>query len=172
MKRILALFFIGVFLIGTAGCGYKWKAKFIRKRHGAVAQEQPVLVLESNEKAVYPAAVRYQEHFAYWKAWHSDLLASLGEIRKRDLRYLNGTIGELRSMADILGNTPPAGHLREIVGELTKLEEKWTSTSEAFWHPSTSARSRLEQLRREIDRAYHYSKVRTWIPEEKTAGTH
>jgi hypothetical protein len=43
---------------------------------------------------MFPPSVRYQEHFAYWKSWHSELLASLGQIKKRDERYLSGAIEE------------------------------------------------------------------------------
>ncbi|MBI3332800.1 MAG: hypothetical protein HYZ93_01765 [Candidatus Omnitrophica bacterium] len=144
----------------TAGCGPQWKKKFVRKRKN-VEGPQAVLVLEPDVRATHPPAVRYQEHFAYWKSWHSELLNSYGENRKRDLRHLVGMISELRAMAEVASG-PPAEHLRRILVELGDLEDSW-ERSQGGWPPSANIRVRLERLEREIDKELHYSKVKKWI---------
>lgn len=153
-------------LLATTGCSPEWKRKFIRKGK-EVKTDQPVLVLQADQQAMYPPEVRYQEHFAYWKSWHSDLLASLGEIRKRDLRTLDGVIGELRAMATVLSG-PPSEHLRKILVELGDLRERWQNAPGSDSSPA-QARSRLEQIQREIDKSLHYSKVKEWVGKPGTS---
>jgi len=123
------------------------------------------MVLEPNDQAMYAASIRYQEHYAYWKSWHSELLGSYGQMRRRDLRNLSGVISELRSMEDILTG-PPADHLRGILQEISAMEEKWRREPDT-WTPPSAFHSRLEQLMREIDRSFYYKKVKGWIPESK-----
>ena len=103
VTRLMALGLICCLL--AAGCSREWRQKFMRKKKN-ISAPQAVLVLQSNVQATHPPEVRYQEHFAYWKSWHSDLIDSLGQIRKRDLVYLNGCIGELRSLAQLLSGPP------------------------------------------------------------------
>ena len=141
------------------GCGPQWKRKFIRKGK-VVSAPQPILELQSDVQATYPPAVRYQAHFAYWKSWHSELLSSLGQSRKRDLRYLSGVIGELRAQVELLTG-PPAERLQGILSELTQFEREW---QEAPADIPASTRTRLEQLQRQIDREFHYAEVKQWIP--------
>jgi hypothetical protein len=112
-------------------------------------------------ESTVPPALRYQEHFTYWKFWHSELLIWLGQTRKRDLRYLDGTIGELKAMRSLLSG-PPVDQLQSIVNELTDLEGSWGSAPEGM-ALSSATRSRLKQLERQIDREFHPSKMRTWI---------
>ena len=143
------------------GCSTEWRRKFIRRRKTATPA-QPVLLLQSDVQATGAPDVRYREHFAYWKSWHSELLLSLGESRKRDLSYLNGTIGELLAMAQLLSG-PPGERMKSILNELNDLQESRSHTHGA-WQPTPAARACLEQLKREIDKNLHFSKVKEWIP--------
>ncbi len=161
LRRFFLLSLIGLLVLETSGCGPQWKRKFVRKKK-QVTVEQPVLVLQSEMEATQPPEVRYQAHFVYWKSWHTELIDYLGEVRKRDLRYLNGTIGELRAMAELISG-PPADRLRKILTELSEMEEAWNKAP-ASSKPSATDRTRLEKLRREIDKNLHYSKVKQWIP--------
>lgn len=163
LKRLLALGLVCCFLV--SGCSQEWRRKFMRKRKN-VSPPQAVLVLQSDVQATHPPEVRYQEHFAYWKSWHSELINSLGQIRKRDMAYLNGCIGELRSLAQLLSG-PPAERLRKILEELGDLQQKWEAQPSTGYATST-VRSRLDQLQREINRDFYYSKVKKWIPSGST----
>ncbi len=158
VRPLVALFLVFC-LFSSAGCGRK--VQLLRKRKSK-APAQPIMVLEPNDQAMYAAGVRYQEHFSYWKSWHSELLGSYGQMRRRDLRNLTGVISELRSMEDILTG-PPADHLRGILQEITAMNEKWRQKPDT-WTPPTAQRSRLEQLMREIDRNFYYKKVKAWVP--------
>lgn len=152
-----------LFAVSLTGCGPHWKQKFIRKGK-PVQTQQPILTLQSDIQATDPPEVRYQEHFAYWKSWHSELLDSLGQIRKRDLRYFSGMISELQSMAQLLSG-PPADRLGEILVELHKLEKDW-SESNPTGSPPPAVRTRLAQIEREIDKNFHPSKVKDSISKQ------
>ena len=171
-KALLLIAAIGLLSQGTSGCSPEWKRKFIRKKKD-VKEVQPILVLHSGSEALFPPAARYQERYAYWKSWHIDLLTSLGQIKKRDLRNLSGVIGELRSMQALLDG-PPSQRLQQILVELQDLEQSWDRMPSATWHTSSVARSRLEQLQREISKELYYSRVKDHIvqdaPEPKKAG--
>ena len=148
----------------VAGCGHEWRKKFVRKRKKEVETPQAILTLQPDYKAMYPTADRYREHFAFWKSWHSELLSSLGQIQKRDVRYLNGVIGELRTMVSLLTGGP-AQRMREILVELQEMEDKWSSAP-STWSIPTSQRTTLEQLQREIDKAFYYSRVKEFLVKD------
>ena len=162
-KIAVGLVFILLISVFETGCGPTWRDKFIRKDKRGAKTDQPVLTLESDEKALFPPAIRYQQHFAYWKSWHSELLDSLGQTRKRDIRYLAGAIGELRGMAEVLSG-PPSDRLRALLEELNNFQAEWERNPAVSIPVQT--RIRLEWLQREIDRKLHYSKVKTWIIEK------
>ena len=160
----LCLLFSMSCLLVEAGCSPEWKKKFIRKSKNA-KPPQPVFALESNFQSAFPPDVLYREHFAYWKSWHTELLASLGQSRKRDVRYLSGAVSELRSMVGLLSG-PPADHLKAILEDLGGLETQWARAPEPWFVPSVT-RSRLERIRRQIDKQFSYSKVKSAIPTKQ-----
>ncbi len=169
--RIVAVFLsVAVVLAGSSGCSPEWRRKFVRKR-AKPETRQAILTLQPDSEAVGPASVRYRERFAYWKSLHTDLLDSLGVSRKRDIRYLDGVIGELGSMSGILTEGPPAQRLRQILAELNRLKAAWNARV-GDWTPRSSERTRLEQLRREVDNNFSYAKVKKWIPEQKPQPSH
>lgn len=149
-------------VFSLAGCSEAWKRKFVRKRKN-VQPPQAILVLQPDYLAVMPAADRYREHFAFWKSWHSGLLDSLGELKKRDLANLNGAIGELRSLQALLTGEP-ADRLKGILVGLDEMEERWSRSPTAA-HPAAD-RSTLEKIQREVNRNFHYSNIKqTVVPE-------
>lgn len=148
----------------VTGCSPKWRAKFIRKKKGAAAVSQPILVLQPDYKALLPAADRYREHFAYWKSWHTGLLDSLGQIRKRDIAQLNGVIGELQAMQALLAG-PPADRLLEVLADLRELQDQ-LGAAPVTWQIPSATRSRLEQLYREIGKQYYYARVKDALVSE------
>lgn len=157
-RLVVTCFLLTAFCLLTSGCNSSWRKKFIRKRKKEAAAPQAFLVLQPDHKAVFPPDVRYRQHYAFWKSWHSELLGSLGQIHKRDIRTMDGVIGELRAMqADLSG--PPAERLKEILVELSNLQDEWESSPGNAPVPA-SHRTRLEQLQREISKKFHYSEVK------------
>lgn len=148
----------------SAGCSPKWRQKFIRKNKGTAQTPQPILVLQPDQKSLLPAADRYREHFAFWKSWHSGLLDSFGQVRKRDVAQLNGAVGELQSMISLLAGAP-ADRLREILMELREYQAQLNRTAPTGQMPAAT-RTRLEQLFREISKKYHYAHVKDALARE------
>ena len=162
MKRLLALVLAAAMAGSLAGCSSQWRNKFIRKSKNP-RTAQAFLVLQPDQLAVMPAADRYREHFAFWKSWHSQLLDSFGELKKRDMVNLNGAIGELRSMKALITGKP-ADRLKEILTQMDEMEERW-SIAPTPSHP-TGDRTSLERIQREVGKKYHYSNIKqTVIPE-------
>ena len=157
-RRLLASLLCFSICLSMVGCSREWRKKFVRKQKKETAEPQPILTLQPDYKAMYPAADRYREHFAFWKSWHSELLSSLNQIHKRDLRYLSGTIGELRAMQSLLTGEP-ARRMTEILAKLQEMEDKWNKAP-STWSIPTSDRTELQRLQREIDKAFYYSKVK------------
>ena len=62
-------------------------------------------------------------------------------------------------MAELLSG-PQADRLKEILNELGEIQSRWARSS-GPWHVSTATRSRLERLQREVDKKFHYSKIKT-----------
>lgn len=161
LKPFLAFLLI-LSVSAVSGCSPEWKKKFVRKSKKPQVT-QPILVLQPDYKAVMPAKDRYREHFAYWKAWHSELLGSFGQLKRRDVANLSGAAGELGAM-QVLLTGEPADRLKEIVGELGRMKEQWDASPTAS-HPSTD-RSTLERVGREVNKRFHYSNIQeTVVPE-------
>lgn len=160
LRRLIALCLLVCFLGAACGCSHEWKKKFVRKRKD-VTPPKAVLALEPDHKAMYPAAVRYREHYAFWKSWHSELLASLGQMRKRDLRYLDGTIGEVGSLQALLTG-PQAEQLGAVLKDLRKISDRWQQSA-GPWSVSTRDRMTLERLERKIQGSFQYGDVKAAI---------
>ncbi len=157
-RRVFSSLLIGWLLFGMVGCGPQWKKKFVRKRAKEAPIAQPILELQPDMKAVLPAADRYREHYAFWKSWHSELLLSLGQIQKRDQRYLAGSLNELRAMQALLTGEP-SDKMKIILLEMSEIQQQFTNASPA-WHPSSSIRTQLERIERQVNREFQYSKVK------------
>ena len=165
--RFAALAVIAALALGGSGCSREWKKKFVRNK-SKPKTIQPILTLEADAQATYPSSIRYQEHFAYWKSWHSELLASFGQIRKRDERYLGGAIGELSAMRELLTGEPQA-QLGEVLARLNAMQEIWAQKPES-WKPPVSDRSTLERIQRQVNKGFYYSKIKQSMvrdPEKK-----
>lgn len=158
-----AVALLGILCLLTQGCSPEWKRKFVREKKD-LEGPQPILVLHSGEQALHPPRARYREHFALWKSWQTDLIASLGQIRKRDLRYLEGAVAELESMHAVLTPGGSADRLQGIVAELSQLHDAWQERQGYPWQVPTREKLRLEQLMRQINREYHYANVLESIP--------
>ncbi len=165
-SNLLALIALVLLLsISLTGCSRAWKTKFIRKRKKETGPPPAILVLQPDYKAIYPPAVRYREHYAFWKSWHSELLISLGQIHKRDVSYLNGVIGELRSMQALLSG-PSAQRMHDILVELSDMQDQW-ERAPATWQMPASDRTRLERFQREISKKFNYSDVKEELVQDR-----
>lgn len=150
-------------LVATTGCETV-KRKFVRKPKG-VRPPEPIFALEQDYRPEFPPEIRYQAHFAYWKAAHDDLLEGLsGATRMRRERAVRQAIKELKAMQALVTG-PPADGLGQAIEEMERLARQLESPAMAA--PRLSVlRSSIESLRRRIDKAYDLHRVRASLKSE------
>ena len=158
--RWVSVGLIAVMVTGAAGCE-SMKRKFTRKRT-AVAGPEPIFALEKEYRPEFSPEIRYQAHFAYWKAAHSDLLEGLGEVTQaRRMHATREAIKELRAMQALVEG-PPVSGLGALIDEMVALQG-------VLGDPSLNAsrlslmRTQVESLRRRIDRDYAFHKIKAHL---------
>lgn len=155
-----------VMMAGAAGCE-SMKRKFTRKP-GVQQGPEPIFALEQEYRPEFSPEVRYQAHFAYWKAAHGDLLEGLGQVtRARRLHAVREALKELRAMQALLEGPPVTG-LGRLIDELAALEGPLADPTLdaprlAFLHAT------VESLRRRIDRGYDYRKMKSSLKPDMPA---
>lgn len=157
---------IVVLLAGTTGCE-AMKRKFTRKPKTTQGPE-PIFTLDEEYHPEFPPDVRYQAHFAYWKAAHDDLLEDLGQAtRLRRERATRQAIKELRAMQALLEG-PPADGLGQLIVEMERLADRLNDP--VLDAPRLSVmRSSIESLRRRIDSGYDFHRIKSHLKSEAPA---
>ncbi len=155
-----------VLLAGTTGCETV-KRKFTRKPKTTQGPE-PIFTLDEEYRPEFPPDVRYQAHFAYWKAAHDDLLEGLGQAtRLRRERATRQAIKELRAMQALLQG-PPADGLGRFIAEMERLAQRLDDP--VLDAPRLSVmRSSIESLYRRIDSGYDFHRVKAHLKSEAPA---
>lgn len=150
-------------LAGATGCETV-RRKFTRKRK-KIEKVEPIFALEQVYRPEHPPEVRYQAHFAYWKAAHDDLLDNLDQAtQSRRMRAARQAVKELRAMQALLEG-PPAEGLRYFVREMETIEHQVANP--ALGPPRLAVmRSTIESLRRRIDKGYDYHKVKAHLKSD------
>ncbi|MBI4313251.1 MAG: hypothetical protein HY594_00390 [Candidatus Omnitrophica bacterium] len=158
-RRFFAALLVAPLVLSVVGCD-SVKRKFVRKRK-TVQGPEAIFTLEKEYRPEFSPEVRYQAHFAYWKAAHDDLLEDLrqGATRARRMRAVNQSIKELRSMQELLEGSPVSG-LEEMIGLMEKAKTRLDDPT-VDGSRTTVVRSQLEMLRRRIDKRFDYHKVKS-----------
>ena len=119
-KRWVPLLACGVLVVAMTGCAMipTIQRKFTRKKK---YQGPPAVAVTTRTYDEHLAPEeRYQRHFALWNFWHDEILEGLGEGRKKAIRAVEESIGELQVLQSLL--TPPkAGQLAAHIAQLERL---------------------------------------------------
>ncbi len=164
--RWMSVGLVVAMVVGVAGCE-SMKRKFTRKPRVQQGPE-PIFALEREYRPEFSPEVRYQAHFAYWKAAHGDLLEGLGQVtRARRMHAVREALKELRAMQALLEGPPVTG-LGRLIDELAALEgplddPTLDASRLAFLHAT------VESLRRRIDRGYAYHKMKPSLKPDMPA---
>ena len=150
---------------GLAGCEVV-RRKFIRNNKPKATE--PIFALEQEYRPEFPPEVRYQAHFAYWKAAHEDLIEDLDRATVARRTYAAGqATKELQTMQALLDSPSREGLgklLEELTGMQGRLANPLLSTGQI-----AILRNRLESLYRRIDKGYDYHRIKAHLKSDAPA---
>ena len=121
MRKLLTLFVIFALLINTAGCSEEWRKKFVRKKKDVAKKPR---IYQEKKYSKEPTRELYNKHYNYTIAWLSQLVSSLGENNKKDLRCIEEALGQVLDMQNCLVPEKAAelekhiNRIREVLGIL------------------------------------------------------
>lgn len=153
-------------VMASTGCATV-KKKFTRKPK-VQRPPEPIFALQKAYRPEWPPEVRYQAHFAYWKAAHDDVLDGLERATyKRRMASTAQAIKELKAMHALLTG-PAADGLAKHMEEMERVQARLADP--LLDAPRLNIlRSSIESLRRRIDKGYDYHKVKEAIISERPA---
>jgi len=112
------------------------------------------------EAVKYPNTTLYGNHYAYWKAWHQELLDNLQGNRKKQIECVNAAVSDLEAMAARL-NEEKATQLSAYIVQMKEIQAMiYRGLS---YRDAALARSRLEQIKRYVEKNFYLNKVRDYI---------
>lgn len=154
MKRwmmILAILFLAA---GLTGCEAVQR-KFTRKPKATVKMPH---FYQLKKYTMKPSPELYKQHFAYWASWQEDLIQSIGQNHKRDMRSMEEALGHLKDMQNIL--------IPSKAEEMQPHVERMEGAKDIIFRSDLSFTDRdyvrgiLEREDRAIKRDFCYGKVR------------
>jgi hypothetical protein len=161
MKKIVLILFVFFISLNLIGCG-TMREKFTRKPK---EREKPKAIFAS-EIEVYPAGIRYSNHFIYWRSWQGEMIQNLGGNHKKVLACADRALYNLGQMSELL---VPAKQ-EELKPYLDELEEIATEL-----HAGYISEPRQRKLIRDLEnhvwnvrREFDYQKMKegNWIKQD------
>ncbi len=159
MRKICTFVMIIFIAVGLSGCD-ALQRKFTRKKK----ETKPIPRLYQIKKYdIKPSAELYSKHYAYWRSWLSELIQSLGQNQKHDVRCVNEALSQLHDMRNILVREKADGltkHMKRIEGiRATIVREKLDQFN------SNQVLIDLEREDRAIGRDFDVSRIKKYIKE-------
>ncbi len=164
--RWISVGLVVAMVAGAAGCE-SLRRKFTRRPKVHQGPE-PIFALEKEYRPEFSPEVRYQAHFAYWKAAHGDVLEGLGQVTQaRRMHAMREALKELRAMQALLEGPPVTG-LGTLIDEMVVLEARLADPTLDAARLSLM-RTTVESLWRRIDRGYDYRKMKPYLKPDLPA---
>ena len=165
LKRLLTLVLLACVASSFIGCATA-KKKFIRKRPDKAVQ--PVMYTEEEQVQKYSNKYQYTTHFTYWRTWHSELLAYLGQNTKREKRAAEEAVGHLDGMKRYL--TEPKKS--ELETEIAVLKDALVTIERGMSGQRVNLTQKLERSQRVINSDFQFEKVKAFIvPDQVDLGS-
>jgi len=160
IRKILVIILIILIGLEVTGCG-PLKKKFTRKKKKGTP---PPVYYELEKYSKESNAVLYKRHYIYWKTWQEELINKMGDKYKKDIRYADGIISNLRDMRRLLVKEK-GDELAVFIDEMKKIKEKLNDRSLRGAN-KIRIKSTLEKRYRKIKREFSYTKVEDYILED------
>ena len=147
-------------LVTSIGCE-SFRKKFMRKPKYQPPHEEMVIEPKDYSKLQLPVDKAYIQYYTYWKAWHNELLNFLnpGESKKKILSCFQQILLNLNRMKDLLAHEDKINLLEDYIAKISSLEQE-VKTKEIALISFSHFRSQSEQLLRNIQRDFSFSKVK------------
>ena len=160
MRKILIVIFAAIFAVNCAGCASIQK-KFTRKKK---VEKKVPRIFQEKKYEKNPTPELYAKHYAYWMNWQSEIIATIGQNHKKDLRSINEIIGNLRDMQNILVKAKAD----EFEPHIKKLERIQDSIAREDLSPANrdSILMTLEREDRFIKREFSTKKIVPFIKRD------
>lgn len=160
MNSRLIILFLVIFIFSSAGCE-SFRRKFIRKPKEKPRTEDMVIVPKDYSQLQLPVDKAYIQYYAYWKAWHNELLTFLAEgtSKKKITSCFEQTILNLNRMKDLLENKEKINLLEKYVAEIDSLAQEVREKT-LMMIMTVSIKNQTLQLLRNIQRDFSFSKIR------------
>ena len=113
---------LAVSIFNIIGCAVL-KEKFVRKPKSKSQSQRAIF---SSTDTVYPAHIRYNNYFIYWRTWQGELILNIGKNNKKVLACAERALYNLKQMQELLKSpkqeelAPYVDELSDIVNELEK----------------------------------------------------
>ncbi len=118
----LTYILLAVSIFNIIGCAVL-KEKFVRKPKSKSQSQRAIF---SSTDTVYPAHIRYNNYFIYWRTWQGELILNIGKNNKKVLACAERALYNLKQMEELLKSpkqeelTPYVDELTDIVDELNR----------------------------------------------------
>lgn len=160
ITQIILLTTVYCLLSTQIGCE-SFRKKFIRKPKYQPPPEEMVIEPKDYSKLQLPVNKAYIQYYTYWKAWHNELLNFLNPTgsKKKILSCFEQTLLNLSRMRDLLANEDKINLLEDYITKVSSLEKE-VETKEIAMISFSRFRTQSEQLLRNIQRDFSFSKVK------------
>lgn len=160
LRAKFLMFILIIFIFSSFGCE-SLRKKFTRPPKNKPQEEEMVVFPKDYSKQELPSNEAYMLYYTYWKAWHIELLNSIGEgsSKKKIISCLEQVNINLGRMKDLLAKQEKKKLLENYMSEISSLQQEIASKSIAMISMSR-LRSQSEQLLRNIQRDFTFSKIK------------
>jgi len=154
MKKAVAFTLIAVMILNIAGCAGVQR-KFTRKKKETVKMPRIYQVKEYDTK---PTPELYKKHYVYWESFHSEMIMTLGQNKKKDKMCIEHILSNLMDMRKML-MPEKAAELDIHIVRLEKIKDILHKEDLTRFN-RTYITMTLERESRYIKRGFVYSKVK------------
>jgi len=163
-KKIVTVLLISTIVFSLSGCGESFRKKFISKPKYEPKEEKMVIAPKDYSKQDLPSDELYKMYYAYWKAWHLELMDMFvqGESRKRIISCFDQTILNLDRLKQLLTNQEKTTLMDSYIDKLATLEDKFRAENIAMISMSRM-RDESRRLFINIQKDFSFSKVQKYL---------
>jgi len=165
MPKKIAVFILITFIaINFIGCGESFRKKFIRKPQHEPKPEEMIISPRDYSKQELPSDELYKMYYAYWKAWHLELMDIFiaGKSKKKIVNCFDQAILNLNRLSELLDNQEKIASLNNYINKLSSLEGEFDTKNIAIVSMGRM-RDEARRLFINIQKDFSFSKISKYL---------